>query len=434
MSLPSGSLLKVILQNGASPNTGPFDIYVNSLTASQGGVLIANDVSKATLSGSGYEFTTPVETFSVLAKSDSSCLTTDIVVLGDIPGATKTIYVSGSYDTSLNSGLVTASVFLNNGYGLQKSGTIPTANNTCPATTNIGSGVINGDFNTLLVVKENETGSNFIQFRADLSTEPVYFYYIPAFSGSGMNTNSVRVCVDLDGSGNYVTTATNSINLTPTSSVRSVLSKNNTAGANVSATNEWTVIRLNGTLLYSSSVAETGSLTTFPGNAFVEVTSSLLPPSSWDPLGPTYTATSSLELRWNYLPYYEGQQVYTNTKQETISGSTQNLVTQYSFYAVPGAEYTVNNVGTISLPYPSYTVYIRLTPPTSPGDCTSGGLGYYNLQMNTFDFCTATQMTGNVTALTTNVHYVCYSGSWRQGFHSGTNNYLNGFGSCQSCP
>lgn len=434
MSLPSGSLLKVLLQNGASPNTGPFDIYVNSLTASQGGVLIANDVSKATLSGSGYEFTTPVETFSVLAYSDSSCTTTDIVVLNDIPGATKTIYVSGSYDGSLNVGLVTASIFLNNGYGLQKAGAVPAAYNTCPATVNIGSGVINGDFNTLLVVKENETGSNFLQFRPNLSTDPVYFYYIPAFSGSGANINSVRICVDLDESGNYQTVATNSLNTTPTSSIRSVISANNTSGASNSAVNEWAIIKVNGVTLFSGSAAGTGSFMTFPGNAFVEITSSLLPPASWDPLSGNYPATSSIDLRWNYYPEYTDQQVYTVSKQQVISGSAQSIVSQYSFYAVPGADYTFNNVGTINLAYPIYSTYIRLTAPSSPGDCTSGGLGYYSLQMNTFDFCTATVMTGAVTGLTTNVHYVCYSGSWRQGFHSGTNNFLNGFGSCQVCP
>lgn len=84
-------------------------------------------------------------------------------------------------------------------------------------------------------------------------------------------------------------------------------------------------------------------------------------------------------------------------------------------------------------PFPQYGVYIRLTAPTTEADCTSGGLGYYSLTMDTYDFCTATTMTGNVTGLTTNVHYVCYNGYWRQGFHSGTNNYLNGFNSCTSC-
>ena len=317
---------------------------------------------------------------------------------------------------------------------MQNVGTVPSAFNTCPSTIGTGTGSINGTFNTLLVVKDHETGSNYIRFTPNLSTEPVYFYHIPAFSGSGANINSTTVCIDLAGS-NYQTVATNSINVYPTASIRAVLSENSTlTGTDNSGVDGWIIINSNGTQIYSGSVAATGSYISVPGNAFIEITSSLLPPS-FDPSSSLfYPATSSLDLRWNYYPEYTDQQVYTTSKQEIISGSSQNIITQYSFYAVPGADYSVDVVDTISLAYPVYNTYIRLTAPSSPGDCSSGGLGFYNLQMNTFNFCTATVMTGAVTGLTTNVHYVCYGGQYRQGFHSGTNNFLNGFGSCNACP
>ena len=116
MPYPSGSTLLVALQNGASPNTGPFDIYINDLSSSTN--LIANDISKATLSGSGYTFVTPLETFRVWAKSDSTITNADVAIVGEVPGLTKTFNITGSYDSSLNVGQLAAVVFCDAGYGM----------------------------------------------------------------------------------------------------------------------------------------------------------------------------------------------------------------------------------------------------------------------------------------------------------------------------
>jgi len=336
MSFTSGSILQVLLQNGASANTGPFDIYVNSISSS--GNLIANNVDKATLSGSGYTFTAPVETFQVIAQSDSSCFTTDIVYLGNLPGENKSISITGSYDSSLTAGLVTASIFLDNGYGLQSGGTVPAALNSCPSIIGTGTGSINGDFNTLVVVKQNETGSEYIRFFANGNPISTFFYHIPAFSGSGVNVTNTNICIDLSGGG-YITNATNSINVYPTASIQPVLSEFNTSGS-INEVNGWLILKANGNIAYSSSVSGTGSIFSVPGNALVEITSSLLQPPSWT-TGSVAT-TSSINLRWSYLSEYTDSNITTLTQQQVLSsGGDKNLV-YYSFYAVPGANYTTN--------------------------------------------------------------------------------------------
>jgi hypothetical protein len=67
-----------------------------------------------------------------------------------------------SYFESLTPGQVTARVFFANGYGLQNSGTIPSAFNVCPSTVGIGTASINNIYNTLVVLKTHETSSEYI--------------------------------------------------------------------------------------------------------------------------------------------------------------------------------------------------------------------------------------------------------------------------------
>jgi len=345
MPFPSGSTLLVLLQNGASPNTGPFDIYINSISSS--GNLIANDVSKATLSGSGYSFVTPLETFQVIAKSDSSCQTIDIVNIPDIPGTTNQVVVTGSYDSSLTPGLVTASVFFNNGYGLQSGGTIPASFNVCPSTTGTGTVGVNNNFATLVVVKEHETGSNYIRFFADNGATSNYFYHIPSSASVAAfkAVNSLKVCVDLS-SGNYQTVATNSVNIYPTASIISSLSK-------ISNDNNyfetWIILKANGNTIYSSSLAgSSGFNSGIPGDALIEVTASIPQLSTW---GSGDNFSSSLQtqnlLRYN-SPEYALDPMVNLSQNVLLSNSTSNNTLQYSFPAIPGGYYELITTATIS--------------------------------------------------------------------------------------
>jgi len=344
MSFPSGSTIKVILQNGASPNTGPFDIWVNSLTASQGGVFIANDVSKSILSSSGYEFVTPIETFQIIAKSDSSCQTIDIVGLPEIPGNTNTVRVTGSYDDSLTPGLVTASVFFNNGFGLQSAGTIPSTFNTCPSTTGTGVGSVNNNLATLVVLKTSETGSQYIKFFANNGAESNYFYYIPASASVSAfkSVNTLNLCADLS-SGNYQTVATNSIDIYPTASIITSTTKN---GDNVY--DLWIQLKANGVSIYSGSAANGTSVNTgVPGDALVELTASIPQISGWSS-GDIFTSSLQVQnlLRYN-SPEYALDPMINLSQNVILSSSTSVNTLQYSFQAIPGGYYELFNIGSI---------------------------------------------------------------------------------------
>jgi hypothetical protein len=339
MSYPSGSTLLVALQNGASPNTGPFDIYINDLSSSTN--LIANDVSKATLSGSGYTFVTPLETFTVWAKSDGLITNADVVFLGNIPGTTKNFAAIAAYDSSLNAGLITASVFLDNGYGLQSVGAIPASLNACPPSTTVGTSSIVGSRNTLIVVKTSETGSEYIRFFANTNSTSDYFYHIPSFatSGTGGGPSTVNVCVDLSGGG-YQTVATNSINVYPTASLRLSLLYNN-----INNSNAWNLVKVNGSTIYSSSLQNTNFISV-PGNALVEVTSSI-----FNGIGETGSFNSTL-INLGYITYGN---VYNNAlfiadniQSLPISPSGSPNTYNYGFYALPGANYNLQTTASIS--------------------------------------------------------------------------------------
>lgn len=342
MSYPSGSTLLVALQNGASPNTGPFDIYINDLSSSSN--LIANDVSKATLSGSGYTFITPLETFRVWAKSDSTITNADVAIVGEVPGFNKTISITGSYDSSLNVGQLTSDVFLDNGYGLQIAGNIPSNLNTCPSIIGLGTGSINSSRNTLVVVKTNESSSNYVKFFPNGAASSVYYYNIPCSSSSGTNETSLNICVDLAG-GSYQTVATNSINVYP--STTEILYLNRPANFLNSAPygndNSTLLIRVNGTLIYSGSAAGTQSISS-PGNALVEVTSSIMQSSLYNTIGVRGNfVTNSLNIGlYTADGIYSNQTVFNQTSTEIFSGSAARNDIATSFIALPGAEYIVN--------------------------------------------------------------------------------------------
>ena len=339
MSYPSGSTLKVLLDNGASPNTGPFDLYVNSITASSNGILIANDVPKNDLSSSGYTFVTPIETFQVWARSDGSITNADVFILGNVPGYNKSIAVTASYDASLTPGLITASVFLDNGYGPQIAGTIPSALNSCPSTTGIGTSSLNSAYNTAVYLKDHETGSNYIKFFANGSATSEYYYHIPAFSGSGANITSTNVCVDLSGGG-YQTVATNSINIYPTASIKPTIKVGNPAG-DTSQIKRGLIIKANGSNIYSGSTTSLlDPAISVPGNAFIEITSSILQAPIWQ-AGYSTETTNSLNLKFTYHDgEYNAATIFDITQPQFLSGSSQTNIYQYSFYAVPGAYYT----------------------------------------------------------------------------------------------
>jgi hypothetical protein len=344
MSFPSGSTLKVLLLNGASPNTGPFDLYVNSITASSG-ILIANDVSKATLSGSGYEFITPIETYQVWAKSDSTITNADVFILGNIPGVNGSVSVTGSYEESLTAGQVTASVFFDNGYGLQNSGTIPSAFNVCPSTVGIGTASINNIYNTLVVLKTHETSSEYIRFFANNGLTSGYFYHLPSSASVSAfkAVNTLNICVDLS-SGNYQTVPTNSINVYPTASI--ITTSQKLVDAN--AYELWIQLKANGVLIYSGSSTGTGFNSGVPGNAIVEYTASIPQISSWTS-GNAFTSSLQVQnlLRYN-SPEYALDPMVNLFQNVILSSSISENTLQYSFPAIPGGYYELDADGNVS--------------------------------------------------------------------------------------
>jgi hypothetical protein len=344
MSFPSGSTLKVLLLNGASPNTGPFDLYVNSITASSG-ILIANDVSKATLSGSGYEFITPIETYQVWAKSDSTITNADVFILGNIPGVNGSVSVTGSYEESLTAGQVTASVFFDNGYGLQNSGTIPSAFNVCPSTVGIGTASINNIYNTLVVLKTHETSSEYIIFFENNGLTSGYFYHLPSSASVSAfkAVNTLNICVDLS-SGNYQTVPTNSINVYPTASIITTSQKLGDANAY----ELWIQLKANGVLIYSGSSTGTGFNSGVPGNAIVEYTASIPQISSWTS-GNAFTSSLQVQnlLRYN-SPEYALDPMVNLFQNVILSSSISENTLQYSFPAIPGGYYELDADGNVS--------------------------------------------------------------------------------------
>ena len=340
MSFPSGSTILVTLLNGASPNTGPFDLYINDTSSIN---LVADNVSKTTLSGSGYTFNTPLETYQVIAKSDSTITTANAAILGNVPGAVNKIAVTGSYASSLTPGNVFSYVYLDNGYGAQNVGIIDSALNSCPSVTGTGTGSINTTYNTLVTVKTSESSSNYVKFFVNGSATSNYYYHLPSPSASGVTPSNLNVCIDLSG-GAYQTTPVSSVNVYPSSSIRPNLTDVNPIG-NVSQVNGWLIFKTNGVTIYSGSL--TGSLpyNNQPGNSFIEITSSLLQAPGWIP-SQNVPTTNSLDLRWNYTDGgYSNASVYSATQQKVLtsnSGVNSENVIYYSFYAVPGAQYSVN--------------------------------------------------------------------------------------------
>lgn len=336
MSFPAGSTLKVTLLNGASPNTGPFDIYVNSVLA---GNLVADDVLKTTLSSSGYEFVTPVDTLAVVAKSDGSITTEDMVILGNMPGQTKQIFVTGSYNSALNAGLMLSNVYLDSGYGLQTVNSISSALTSCPATTVIGTGSIESQYNTLVVVKTHDTGSNLIKFFANGSATSDYFYHIPSlilndYAGvtTGSGPNQMKVCIDLSGT-NYQTAAVASVNVYPPALLEVDLYYPEIKVGD--PTNTVNIVKANGNVVYSSSLFESG-LFSVPGNALIEVSSSVFKIVADDT---TYMSKLTGSM---YLTYgdYDDSLIANQYNELLVESSTHNGV-NYKFYAVPGATHTL---------------------------------------------------------------------------------------------
>jgi hypothetical protein len=355
MSYPSGSTLLVGLQNGASPNTGPFDIYINDLSSSSN--LIANDVSKATLSGSGYTFVTPLETFRVWAKSDSTITNADVAILGEVPGFNKSVAITGSYDSSLNVGQLTSDVFLDNGYGMQTAGNIPSNLNTCPSTTGTGTGSINSSRNTLVTVKTNETSSNYVKFFPNGAATSVYYYHLPSVNSSGTNETSLNICVDLVG-GVYQTVPTNSINVYPSTTDYLTLSRpaNFLNSAPYGNDNSTLLIRVNGALVYSGSSVVNGVSLSAPPNSLVEVTSSILQTS-------VFGASYGIGVRGNFVTnslnvglyttdgLYTNQTVFNQTSTEVLLNASSRNDVACSFTSLPGAEYYITATHTGNLIY-----------------------------------------------------------------------------------
>jgi len=352
MSYPSGSTLLVALQNGASPNTGPFDIYINDLSSSSN--LIANDVSKATLSGSGYTFVTPLETFRVWAKSDSTITNADVAILGEVPGLTKSFSITGSYESSVNSVVLPSEVFCDSGYGMQMAGIIPTNLNTCPSTTGIGTASISPLRNTLVTVKFNETGSSLVKFFPNGAANSVYFYHVPCVSSSGTNETSLNVCVDM--TSNFpITTPTNSVNVYPstTQSVSMVRQANFLGAAPYGNDNTTLLIRVNGSLVYSGSSEVMSLPLNTPPNALVEVTSSIMQTSLINQIGVRGNfVTNSLSVALTTPDgLYFADVVSSKFSTEILSGSTDRNDVATSFIALPGASYAVSATQTGNLIY-----------------------------------------------------------------------------------
>lgn len=342
MSYPSGSTLLVTLQNGASPNTGPFDIYINSLSSSTN--LIANDIDKTTLSGSGYSFITPLETFRVWAKSDSTITTADVAVLSDIPGSTKFFSITGSYNSSLNVGQLIADVFCDTGYGMQIAGNIPGALNTCPSLIGTGTASISPLRNTLVTVKTNETSSNYIKFFPNGAATSMYYCHVPCVSSSGMNETNLNICIDLAG-GNYQTILTSSVDVYP--ATPNYLYMNRPANFLNSAPygndNTTLLVRVNGELVYSGSSTVSALTLTSPGNALVEVTSSIMQSSLYNTNGIRGNfVTNSLNISLNASDGgHFNPNVINKTSTEILSGSTGRNDITCSFLALPGGEYSI---------------------------------------------------------------------------------------------
>lgn len=329
MPFPSGSTLLVTLQPGASPNTGPFDLYINNISPTN---LIANDVSKTTLSGSGYMFNTPLETYRVWAKSDSSITTANVAILGNVPGTNASVSVTGSYNSSLNPSFPLAEIFIDNGYGLQSIGTVASNLNTCPSTIGIGTGSINNNFNTLLVVKTNESSSEYVKFFPNGNASSVYFYHIGNSSSIFTSPSNESICIDLSGGG-YQTVPINSINVYPTSSI---VFSNST---NSQYLNIMTIIKANGNVLFSGSLFFNSQSINFPGNSNVEITASAYISNSYSYLA-GMTTTSSLSLSTNYKGLIRSNQINNNG---IISGSDM-INTYYKFPIISGGLYWLNAV------------------------------------------------------------------------------------------
>jgi hypothetical protein len=381
MSYPSGSTLLVVLQNGASPNTGPFDIYINDLSSSTN--LIANDVSKATLSGSGYTFVTPLETFRVWAKSDSTITNADVAIVGEVPGLTKTFNITGSYDSSLSVGQLTADVFCDAGYGMQIGGNIPSNLNTCPSTVGIGTASISPLRNTLITVKTNESSSNYIKFFPNGAATSVYYYHVPCSSSSGTNETSLNICVDLAGNV-YQTVATNSINVYPSSS--ELLTMNRPANFLNSAPygndNSTLLIKVNGSLVYSGSSEVTNFSLNSPGNAIVEVTSSIGQSSLFNTIGVRGNfVTNSLNIGLTTTDgLYTNQTVFNRTSSELLSGSSVTVFVTCSFIALPGAQYniTANQYGNLIYAFRFDGAGSGFATRTAACGASTGGPTYYS--------------------------------------------------------
>lgn len=381
MSYPSGSTLLVTLQNGASPNTGPFDIYINDLSSSSN--LIANDVSKATLSGSGYTFITPLETFRVWAKSDSTITNADVAILGEVPGLTKSFRITGSYESSINSAVLPSEVFCDSGYGMQTAGVIPTNLNTCPSTTGIGTSSISPNRNTLVTVKFNETGSSLVKFFPNGAANSVFFYHVPCVSSSGTNETSLNICVDTT-VGFPVTAATNSINLYPsaTQSLSMVRQANFLGSAPYGNDNTTLLVRVNGSLIYSGSSEVMSLPLNVPANALVEVTSSIMQTSLYSAGGP-YVAnfvTNSISVALTTPDgLYFADLVTSQFSTEILSGSTSRNDVSASFIALAGGQYAVSATQTGNLIYSYMFDGLGLGYDTRAEACatSTGGPSYY---------------------------------------------------------
>lgn len=329
MSFPSGSTLLVTLQPGASPNTGPFDLYINNISSTN---LIANDISKSLLSGSGYIFKAPTEVFRVWAKSDGSITTANVAILGNIPGTNTVITVTGSYVSSLNTNQPPAEVFLDNGYGLQSAGIIPVFLNSCPSNVGIGTGSISNNFNTLLVVKTSESSSEYIKFFPDNTSTSVYFHHVGTTNSTFTNPYSETVCIDLSG-GNYKTIPTNSINVYPTSSLihsSNQLTQYLTPGR---------IIRVNGNIVYSGSSFVNSQSIYIPGNAEVEITSSAYISNTYNYLA-GIVATSSLYISTQY----HDVMYQTQVENKIIISGSYSANASYKLPALPGGIYWINCV------------------------------------------------------------------------------------------
>lgn len=352
MSYPSGSTLLVTLQNGASPNTGPFDIYINDLSSSSN--LIANDVSKATLSGSGYTFITPLETFRVWAKSDSTITNADVAILGDVPGLTKSFRITGSYESSINPAVLPSEVFCDSGYGMQIAGVIPTNLNTCPSTTGIGTSSISPNRNTLVTVKFNETGSSLVKFFPNGAANSVFFYHVPCVSSSGTNETSLNICVDTT-VGFPVTAQTNSVDLYPpaTQSLSLVRQANFLGSAPYGNDNTTLLVRVNGSLIYSGSSEVMSLPLNVPANALVEVTSSIMQTSLFNQIGVRGNfVTNSLSVALTTPDgLYFADVVVSRLSTEILSGSTSRNDVSASFIALAGGQYSVSATQTGNLIY-----------------------------------------------------------------------------------